>query len=340
MKKFKGVSRRKVIAGGMALGGLALSGRMALAQDAAAGPVERTTIRLGLPVPTVSFLPIYIAIDKTFAEEGLTVEYVTFRGDSEVSQALAGGSIDISCQSADGLINLLKSNQPVIGFYAGFNQADFAWFANPAISKWEDLKGKTVGITTYGSLTDQLTRHALRKHGLNPDTDVSILQAGPSAGRLQAVKAGQLDATILSAPHTMIAAADGLTPLGTQADEVAKEWPKHVYISSKTFIAENPNTIRAFLRAHVKAIRLARADRSYAEGIIAQELKYEPEVAARAYDEAIGGYNERGEFPHDDMTTFWEIVMQAGTLTEVWTNDHLLDSEFIDSFDSWAPAEG
>jgi NitT/TauT family transport system substrate-binding protein len=344
MNKANGAMRRKVLTGGLAggltlgglsLGGLTLGSRPARAADAP----ETPTLRLGLPVPAVTFLPIYIAMDRTFKQAGLSIKIVTFRGDGEVAQALAGGSVDLCCQSLDGLISLIKSAQPVIGFYAGFNQADFAWYATPSIKKWEDLKGKNVGVTTYGSLTDQLTRHALRKHGLKDDTDVTLLQAGPAAARLQAMKAKRLDAAILSAPHTMLAQAAGLTKLGTQAGEISKEWPKHIYLASKSFIDKNPNTLKAFLRAHVEAVRLAKADPAYAQGIIGKELKYEPAVAKQAYDEAIAGFNERGELPKTDMQAFWDFVVEAGTLPKAWTNDQLLDRRFIDTFDSWAPAQ-
>ncbi len=85
-----------------------------------------------------------------------------FRGDTEVAQALAGNSIDIALASSSGLLNLVTANQGVIGFYGGFNQADFSWLAQPAIKSWRDMKGKTLGVATFGSLTDLITRYVLR----------------------------------------------------------------------------------------------------------------------------------------------------------------------------------
>src|SRR4029077_413191 len=99
-----------------------------------------------------------------------------------------------------GLLNLIGANQPVKGFYAGFHQADFAWLAQSSIKTWADLKGGTVGVSTFGSLTDQLTRYVLRKHGLKPETDVRIMQAGPSATSIQLLRSGRLLAAIQSAP--------------------------------------------------------------------------------------------------------------------------------------------
>src|SRR6202023_2994571 len=124
--------------------------------------------------------------------QGLDVELISFRGDAEVAQALAGNSIDLSLQSLDGLINLINAGQPVRGFYAGFFQSDFAWLAQPRIKQWKDLKGGTAGVSTYGSLTDQLTRYILKRNGLEPEKDVQLVQVGTTASMLQALKAGRL----------------------------------------------------------------------------------------------------------------------------------------------------
>src|SRR5579863_6572864 len=171
------LSRRGFMRTGVAAAAAALAPRA----GAAVGKIEKPKLTLGLVVPAASFLPVYVAAARTWKEQGLEVEIVSFRGDAEVSQAMAGGSLDLSLQSLDGLINLIESSQPVKGFYAGFHQADFAWLAQPSIKSWADLKGGTIGVSTFGSLTDQLTRFVLRKHGLKPETDVRIMQAGPSA---------------------------------------------------------------------------------------------------------------------------------------------------------------
>src|SRR5260370_18786496 len=120
MASARTLSRRSFVRAGA---GAMLAARGA---DAAPGRIEKPRLALGLAVPAASFLPVYVAAARTWKDAGLTVEIVSFRGDSEVSQAMAGGSLDLSLQSFDGLINLINSNQPVKGFYSGFPQAHFA----------------------------------------------------------------------------------------------------------------------------------------------------------------------------------------------------------------------
>jgi NitT/TauT family transport system substrate-binding protein len=328
------LSRRGFVRAGIGAGALVAARRAA----AAPGRIEKPKLTLGLAVPAASFLPVYVAAARTWKDEGLEVEIVSFRGDAEVSQAMAGGSLDLSLQSFDGLINLINANQPVKGFYAGFHQADFAWLAQPSIKAWADLKGGTIGVSTFGSLTDQLTRYVLRKHGLKPETDVAIMQAGPSATSIQLLRSGRLMAAIQSAPTKWVAQDLGLTVLGTQEQEIAPQWPKHTFVARGKFLDENPETVRAFLRAHVAAIRLARADRALAVKVLVDQVKYQPSYAGRAYDENLPAFDERGRLPDDKyMDIFWSIVIAAGTAKEPWPAARLMDERFIGTFADWAP---
>jgi NitT/TauT family transport system substrate-binding protein len=299
------------------------------------GPLEKSRLTLGIPLDAASFTPVYVAAARTFKPRGLDVELVSFRGDAEVAQALAGDSIDLSLQSLDGLINLINAGQPVRGFYAGFHQSDFAWLAQRQVKQWKDLKGGTAGVSTYGSLTDQLTRYMLKRNGLAPEKDVQIVQAGTTASLLAALKTGRLTLAILSAPFKWMAQEAGFTELGTQMD-IAPQWPKHAYLAKTRFIDDNPNTLRAFLRAHVEALRLARADASGTVDILVERLKWTRDYAQRAYAEVMPAYDERGRLPDAHMDVFWSIEIAGGTVTQAWPDAKLIDDRFIKSFAEWS----
>jgi NitT/TauT family transport system substrate-binding protein len=327
-------SRRSLLQAG-AGAGLATLGRTSAS---AAGPIEKSKLIAAIPVDAASFLPIYLAAGRTWKQQGLDVELTAFRGDAEVSQALIGGSIDFSIQSADGLINMINAGQPVIAFYAGFHQSDYAWLSQPAIKSWDALKGKTAGVSTFGSATDQLTRFALRRHGLVPEKDIQILQAGPPASIAQALKADRLAIGILAPPMNWIVADAGFNILGSQGQEIAPEWPKHVFVAKKKFLDDNPNTVRAILRAQVAAVRLARADRDLVVATYMERLKFQKPYAERAYDAIVPGYDERGSLPDaKSMEVFWSLQIERGEAKEPWPSSRILDDRFIRSFAEWAP---
>jgi ABC-type nitrate/sulfonate/bicarbonate transport system substrate-binding protein len=118
---------------------------------------------------------------------------------------------------------------------------------------------------------------------------------------------------------------------------VAPQWPKHAIVAKQSFLDKNPQTVKAFLRAHVAACRLAKADRAFTVQVLMDRLKYERRYAERAYDEVVPAMNERGTLPEAAMDVFWQIKMADGSVTERWPDSRLLDERFITSFDSWAP---
>ena len=332
-----GPSRAQVLSAGAAA---ALSTAWTPSAAAATPPYgkpESTDIKVGIPLDATSYLPIYMAAQGLWKDQGLNVQLLAFRGDAEVSQALAGDSIDVNCGSVTGLVSLISAGQPVIGVYAGFNLAGFSWYAQPDIKTWADVRGKALGISTFGSTTDALTRYVLRKHGLDPERDAHLVPVGSTISEYQALKANRTQVAIISAPVTWEAESDGLLLLGTQQREVAPAWPEHIYSVKTKFLASNRNTIAALLRGHVAALRRAKADRAAAVAVFVDRLKYTPALASRSYDELMPSFDERGRLPDRSMNTFWDILMRNGDVKAPLPQSALLDRQFIDSFAAWAP---
>lgn len=330
------VSRRNALSVGAALG-LSAAATPLLGAAQSYGKPELTDLKVGIPLDATSYLPLYIAAQRTWKEQGLNVTLLAFRGDAETSQALAGDSIDVNCGSLTGLINLINAGQPVIGFYGGFNLAGFSWWGQPAIKSWADVKGKSLGVSTFGSTTDALTRYVLRKHGLEPERDAQLVQVGNNINQYQALKSNRTQVAMLSAPATWQAQSDGYKLLGTQQREVAPDWPEHIFSAKTKFLAANPNTVAAVLRGHVAAVRRAKADRPAAVAVFVERLKYTPVMAERSYDELIPTYDERGRLPERSMKIFWQIAESNGDVKAPMRESVFLDRRYIDSFSAWAP---
>ncbi len=331
-----GPSRAHVLGGGAAAAFSVLASRL----DAAPvvyGKPETPNVRIGIPLDATSYLPLYIAAASTWKDAGLNVQLLAFRGDAEVSQALAGDSIDVNCGSLSGLLNLIGAGQEVIGVYGGFNLAGFSWYSQPAIKSWADVRGKALGVSTFGSTTDALTRYVLRKHKLDPERDAHLLAVGNTVNQYQALKANRTQVAMISAPVTWQAEADGFTLLGTQQREVAPNWPEHIYSVKTKFLAANRNTVAAVLRGHVAALRKAKADRAMAVAVFVDRLKYTPALASRSYDELMPSYDERGRLPERSMKVFWDILIANGDVKAPMPESAILDRQFIDTFSAWAP---
>jgi NitT/TauT family transport system substrate-binding protein len=298
---------------------------------------ERGALRVGLVAPAAVFLPLYLAADRTAGPEGLRIELLTFRGGSVLAQALAADSVDVALMALGTAIHMLDSGHAVRVFYGGLSQADNEWFARPGIGSWAEVRGHLVGVSRFGGLFEAMTRHVLRKHGLEAGRDVQLVAVGPSPTALSALSAGRVDVAFLGPPAKWQAESRGFVRLGTEAAEIAPEWPKNLFVAKAAFLAGYPGTVRALLRAHVRGIRLARADPPTAIEALVRHLKYEPTLAARAYDEVVRGLNERGSMPASGLEAFWRLAIAGGEVTRRWPAQRFLDVHLIDGFEEWAP---
>lgn len=301
---------------------------------AATGP-EPPRLVVGLAGHTKSYLPLYLARERTARDEGIEIELVAFAGGSQAAAALVSGSVNIALASLDTLVSIAGAHPDVHAFYGGFNHADFEWFAAPGVGSWDGLRGRTVAISAPGSLTDFLTRHVLRRRGL--EGRVHLVASGGPAVRWQALRAGRVDAAVLQGPQKIQAQALGFVRLGTQAEEIGPEWPTNVMFAKQEFLAAQAATVRAFLRAHVQALRLARRDRSLGVAILSRWLKYDAPAAEHAWEESVAGFDERGRLPAGIMPVFWSIAVAAGEVEAPWPESRFLDRRLIDTFDRWAP---
>ncbi len=331
------LSRRGVLAGGMGAG-LALALGAAASAAAPSFKLEKPDVRIGASVGGAGFLPLYVAVDHTWKPAGITGDLYSFRGDSEVGQALAGDALDVACMSLDGLVSLINSKQPVMAVYGGFLTAAFEWVSAPSIKSWKDVKNTSVAVTSFGSMTDEIARDMIKKHGLAPLTDVQIVQGGNPASQLQVLESGRAQAAILAPPWTILAKAQGYTILGTEQKEVATEFPAEVWAAKTQFIDAYPGTLKTILRAHVAAVRLARANPQLASDSLANALKIKPDVARATYDALMPTFDDRGRLPDaKNMALFWGVEQSAGKVTGPWPNSQFLDDRFLKSFSSWAP---
>ncbi len=309
---------------------------------AKAAPAEKPKpeigeLKIGVPAIDPNFLPNWAAEQQGFfKEEGFTdVKIMLFQGDAPTVQALAGGTIDMCLASLTGLVSTISAGQKFKAVWAGYNMAHFEWYGQPKYKSIAETKGGRYGVSKYGSMTDFLTRYALRKHGLDPQKDVSILALGGAAQFLAALAAGQLDVSILSIPNTYTAAERGLVRLMSERKDVSPDYPSHIVYTKEEFIAKNPNTIEAYLRATGKAIEWIKANRDEAARLVNKQMKYSVDHARKGIDDVAYGWYPDGRLAQEGMKVFWSIAVEAGDVKEPWPNEKWLDDRFLKTQDQW-----
>jgi ABC-type nitrate/sulfonate/bicarbonate transport system substrate-binding protein len=316
---------------------VAITALVAWACARPAPPPGPTPFAVAIPLPHLLFLHLYVLEEHTASAEGLRVKVQSFGGESGMTQALASDSVQVAHLALPLLIRCIESGLDVKGFYAGGRLDEMLWFARPPVRRWEDLRGRTIGVPQFGSLGDSLTRVALKTHGLDPDKDVHVVPVGPGPSLLTALAAGRIDAAPLFSPFSWHAEEKGLVQIGNQARDVPGDWPPSLFVAKRSFLDGQGDLMKRFLRAYVAAERLAQKDRDLALAVASSSGKYDAASAPRAYEVFLAGQNERGAFPKEGLDTFWQSAQAMGDVKERWLEARFLDRRFIDSFDEWAP---
>src|SRR5437660_10487815 len=162
-------------------------------------PAAAETLRVGKAVAEAfSFVPLDIGTRKgLFAKQGLDIESIAFTGDARMQQAMASDSLDIALGSGPAMAFIVKG-APIkaIAAMAG-PPLLLAIVVRPDGPKTvADLKGKTVSVSTAGSLTYWLVSETARRHGWGPN-GITIAPMGAMPGQIAALKRGDIDGTIM-----------------------------------------------------------------------------------------------------------------------------------------------
>ena len=167
-------------------------------------------IQVGVPAVSMGNIVIFFTKEaKIYEKHGLDAEVVVMSGSGIASRALVAGSVQISPIATPSAMNAVLAGSDMVILGHTMPGVVQALMVRPDIKRDEDLKGKIIGVTTFGSLSDFLVRHLAKKKGLNPDKDFALLQVGGDADRLIALRQGKIPAATLGHPAFVLAQRAG-----------------------------------------------------------------------------------------------------------------------------------
>jgi NitT/TauT family transport system substrate-binding protein len=289
-------------------------------------------VRLGKAVPnSFAFGAVEVGSEaQIFAGEGIEVEVTSFRGDGQLQQALAAGSLDVGLGSGPGL-GFRAKGAPAIGVAAMFgppvNLALVVPMDTP-IKSVADLKGKRVGVTTAGSLTDWLVRELSRQQGWGSD-GIQILALGQMQARLAAIQRGELDGMVVESATGYELEEAGKAKNFLLFGDIAKDFYTHVIFATDDVIAARPDLLRRFLRGWFKTIAFMRANKDFTVRSEAKTIEVKPSIAARIYDAQISGFSADGAWSAAAIDVIRHSLKELGILTTVPEAKAIYNDQFV-----------
>ena len=255
-------------------------------------------IRLAVANFNVSFMMTGVAAKKGFfREEGLDAEIIAMRPPVSIT-ALASGDIDYTTVFGS-VVRAAVRGLPVRVVASFIDGSTHALLARQEFKSVKDLRGRTMGVGSYGASDDISARMMVRHHGVDPDKQMKIVALGSDRARFAALKEGIVDATVVAPPVDSEGRKAGFNILA-RAYEIFT-FPFVGLGTSVKKITERPDEVKRTIKALVRANRFIRDNRDESIQILAQWGRSDRNAAAAAYDSSVKVFNVDGAIPESGL---------------------------------------
>jgi NitT/TauT family transport system substrate-binding protein len=250
----------------------------------AAAASAQTPFKIGISAPVVTILPVWMGEAGGFyGKEGLKVEVINMEGGTRGLQVLLSGEIQAMHVGLAPAVLANKQGADLRLITSTVNTIPITMFAKAGVTL-NDLKGKNLGISTFGSETDIAISILLKQRGLTRQ-DVTITQIGGSSQRFAALVAGRIDVAPLIEPAISRAKERGFNALVDLA-AAKTPWIFDSVVVSSGYLKKNRDTVTRFVKAYIAGAYLALSNPTRAKEVIAQRFRAkDPKVVDATYED-------------------------------------------------------
>ena len=291
-------------------------------------------VRVGVPsVGMGNIIPYVTREARLYEKYGLDAEVISVMGSGIGSKALISGNIDIIPIATPTVIAADLAGADMAILAHTMPAVVHALMVRPDIKRPEDLKGKKIGVSSLGSLTDFLVRSIAKKKGLNPDREITLITTGGSdTERVMSLKAGAVDGAAVSHPGYGLARKMGFSMLWDSAKELDYPWME--ITTRRAAIKSDRELITQYMKAHLEGIALFKTNRDFSVKVIKKVLKMtDDELVNESYDIFSKMFLPTPYPNHPGMKISFEYV--AETRPDVWKHkpEEFTDPSFVTELD-------
>lgn len=241
------------------------------AESAPERPLEKLTIAYSSISGNMA--PLWITHERGFfRKNGLDVQIVFIESGSTAVQSLTNKDVAFAQMAGAGVLQSRLRGSDVVMIAGFLNTLDYQLMVEKSITRPEQLKGKSMAVSRFGSSSDFATRYALEKFGLVPQKDVSILEIGSQPARFAALESGKIQAAMIAVPLTVRAKALGFQVLA-DLQMLGLEYQHTGLATTQALIKSRPDLVRNVMKAYVEGIHYYKTNRPESIAILAKYLK-------------------------------------------------------------------
>jgi ABC-type nitrate/sulfonate/bicarbonate transport system substrate-binding protein len=265
---------------------------------------------------------VWMAKDSgAFEKYGLQTDILLITSGPLSVQALLGGDLQVVSAASNAVVNAVLNGAPIVAVGGTANRPYHRLFVQPDINRLEELRGKSVGVTRFGSITDNLTRILLRKNGLEGAVNVrqmggTIEVAAAFQNRLIAgAVTSELRVTPPSQPKILVRLVDMGIPYSMNMIAVQRE-----------YLRRNPEAVENMVRAYVDGLAFMHRDKARALKIIAKYSRLnDAKLIDQFYDDAMTYLDRVPRAEPEAVQTILEFMGKKGASVDTFQDNSIID---------------
>ena len=269
-------------------------------------------VRISVSSLDVAFFTPAVALKRGFfKEEDIDAEVIRMNANISVT-ALATGDIDYTTIFGS-VVRAAIRGLPVRVVASFLDSPTQMLLSRQEFKAVKELKGKTLGVSTFGATADVAARMMLRYSGVDPEKDMKIIALGADQARFTALKEGIVDVIVISPPADVEGRKFGFRVLA-RAYELFN-FPFVGLGANVKKLSDKPDEVKRVIKALIKANRYIRSNRDGSIQTLMEWGRTSKENASLSYDSVVRVFNADGNIPEDGLQAVIEAAMKDAKIT-------------------------
>lgn len=294
----------------------------------------RTKVKVGFSTPKdFEFAAAYLGVKQGFwSKRGLDVENVFFNSGGQAVQGLAAGDVEIVATGASsGAAAILKGLKArIVGDISrSFNLFYLVGSPKLAYNSPADLKGKVIGITSHGSVTDYLVNVLAANQKWDLDRDIKKAPIGGFAEQVAALKAGNTHAFIWSGEGALDLQDKGEAKVLLNFGEITGSSINLAILASQTAIQNKPEMVKAYLEGWYETADYIKKNRAAVIQFLTEQFQMAPATAAKVYDSDVANLSSDGNPPAANLQAVADSLVILKAVEKAPAVDTFWDPRFV-----------
>ena len=274
-------------------------------------------IRVGRAVVNAfAFATLEVGVDAHIWDKvGLKLDISSFKGDGQLQQAMTAGSIDFGLGSGPAMGYRAKG-VPAIAVATMFGApSDMGIIVamNSPIKTVADFKGKKIGVTTAGSLTDWLVHELSRRQGWGSDGIESVAM-GSMEARVAALQSGEIAGTVQDVGVGYELETQNKGKVFNNFGNFVQKFETHVIFATDDMVAKHPDTVQRFLKGWFMTVAYMRTHKAETVKSIAKVLQETEPIVGRLYDNDMAGMSSDGAWDPASVAAVAKSLKELGIM--------------------------